>query len=121
MTKLFHAMIAMSVFALVIYFTPDARASAIASADNNDGGKMVLTDELCVMWGKTFSDFRQAYSFNSLGLVLPGCFIISLDGSLIKVMWADGDESVYSTKSFTPTSKSKPREKLIPIVGGEIK
>jgi len=105
-------MVVMFAFAVVIHFTTDARAAVIASADNNDGGKMVLTDEPCVIGGKTFSDAWQAYSFNSSGLVLPGCFNISLDGSSVKVIWADGDEIVYSTKSFTPTRKSKPKEKL---------
>ena len=112
MTKLFYAMVAMCAFAVVVHFTPQAKAAAFATMPNEGGGKIVLTDETCKLKGKTYPNLFRAYTFNPSGFNLEGCWLPELDGAAVRIVWFDNTQSVYSTDGFTPAGKSK--ERLIP-------
>ena len=109
-------MLVMCAFAVMVHFTPHAKAAAVASAGNNEGGKIVLTDEVCKTDKETYPNLGRAYTFNSSGFVLQGCWIPELDGTAVRIIWFDNTQNVYPTDGFTFTlkNKSKPKERLIP-------
>ena len=114
MTKLFYAMVAMFAFAVIVHFTPQAKAASVATMPNKGGGYIVLTDEVCVINGKKFHNAGRAYTFHASGTVLEGCFgSMDIEG-VVKIIWLDGDESIYPISNFTPVGKAKPKERLIP-------
>lgn len=111
MTKLFYAMVAMFAFAVVIHFTPQAKAEAFATMPNEGGGKIVLTNEECVINGKKYDNLLRAYAFAAGGTVYEGCFYLDDATESVAIVWArDGKKMRYPQSGF----KVIPKERLIP-------
>ena len=84
-----------------------ANAEMIASRDNQGGGKIVLTNEPCVVKGETFKGLSRSYAYIHSGAQQEGCF--RLEDETIVVAWDNGDlastTSRYGTTTFTMAKK----------------
>lgn len=82
-----------------------AQAEAIAKSENEGGGFIVLTNEVCVINKKTFPDLRRVYSYTSSGLTQEGCFM--LEDETVVVVWESGNKRRYSASGFTLINRGK--------------
>jgi hypothetical protein len=82
-----------------------AQAEAIATMPNNGDGKIVLTNEVCVVNNKTFSELRRAYTYTAQGHTQEGCFMI--EHETVVVIWASGNKMRYPAENFTLTNRGK--------------
>lgn len=107
MSKLFYAMVVASAFAAIIHFTPNARAEAIASMPNKGGGKIVLTNEVCEINGKTYKTLNRAYNYTESGYGSDGCFTV--EDETVLVIWKKEDGNPqkmrYPAENFTILKK----------------
>lgn len=97
----------MVVFLMVLLlFTSNAKAEAIATMPNEGGGKIVLTDEVCKNGGKTYSALSRAYNYTTSGHSSEGCFFI--EDETVVVIW-DTSAGVrrmrYPAENFTVIKK----------------
>lgn len=108
MKNLFYAVLVAIAFVLVIQFTPNAKADAIASMPNKGGGKIVLTNEVCEMNGKTYSKLYRAYNYTSEGYGSEGCF--ALEDETVVIVWKlqnnKAQQMRYPVENFELKSKS---------------
>lgn len=74
--------------ATLILAAAPAFAGTVATATNNSGGILVLTDVKCE--GK---NTLVAYTTSSMGNTLFGCWF--LDDNFVLISWADGDIRSY--------------------------
>lgn len=90
-------------FFFLIFVAPSmARAEAIASMQNQGGGKIVLTNETCKYGEKTYSKLSRAYNYTSEGYGSEGCFYI--EDETVVVIWnqTNGAKQMrYPADSFT--------------------
>jgi len=96
----------------LVLITPICHAEAIASMDNQSGGKIVLTNETCTRNGKVYSDLFRAYAYNGTGTNVEGCFFIEDETVLIAWLNPDnpngaGTRSRYKLENFTLRQKPK--------------
>ena len=87
-----------------------AFAAAIATMPNRAGGKIVLTDEVCVHKGKTYNGLARAYNYSTEGYTTEGCFVIEDD--TVVVIWDDGSANSkmrYPAENFTIIKKKGTR------------
>jgi len=86
----------------------EARAETIATMPNKGGGKIVLTNEVCKLEGKTYETLRRTYNYTSEGYTSEGCFYI--EDETVMVVWKglNGQPSRmrYPAENFTITKKS---------------
>jgi hypothetical protein len=81
------------------------QAEAIAQSPNEGGGFIVLTNEVCVVNKKTFSELRRVYSYTQSGLTQEGCFM--LEDDTVVVVWESGNKRRYSASGFTLVNRGK--------------
>jgi len=84
---------------LLTLFVHTVQAEAIAQSPNEGGGFIVLTNEICVVNKKTFSELRRVYSYTSSGLTQEGCFM--LEDDTVVVVWESGNKRRYAASGFT--------------------
>lgn len=84
-----------------------AFAETIASMPNKGGGKIVLTNEVCVSGGKTYKNLNRAYNYTSEGYGSEGCFTVE-DETVIVIWDVQGSPQKmrYPIDNFTLTKKS---------------
>jgi hypothetical protein len=78
------------------------QAAAIATMPNKAGGKIVLTDEVCVHKSKKYDGLNRAYNYSTEGYTTEGCFIVEDD--TVVVIWDDGTANSkmrYPAENFT--------------------
>ena len=96
--------------ALVTFMLPTlAFADAIATMQNEGGGKIVLTDEVCKHEGTTYSALSRAYSYSTSGHNSEGCFFI--EDETVVVIWntSSGVKRMrYPAVNFIMTKKKQP-------------
>jgi len=84
-------------------------AEAIATMPNQGQGKIVLTNEVCKVDGKTYSTLHRAYNYTVEGYGSEGCYTVEDD--TVVVIWRKSDGGSqrmrYSLDNFTLTKKSK--------------
>ena len=90
-----------------------ANAKGVAFFNNQAGGKVVITDEVCKnKEGKVYEGLWRAYMYTSSGETDEGCFYVEDD--VVRLSWAgSGNERKYPLNIFTlyekqKTSKPKP-------------
>jgi len=85
------------------------QADTLASMPNQGGGKIVLTDDKCVVGGKNYPTLNRAYNYTSEGYTMDGCYTV--EDSTVVVVWelanGDGKKMRYSISNFTLIKKSK--------------
>jgi len=82
-----------------------AQAEAIAQSPNEGGGFIVLTNEVCVVSKKTYSELRRVYSYTQSGLTQEGCYM--LEDDTVVVMWESGNKRRYAASGFTLINRGK--------------
>lgn len=85
MKNLFYAIVVACSFVAIIMFSPPAKADSIASMPNKGGGKIVLTNEVCKVEGKTYSNLNRAYNYTSEGYSSEGCYTVEDD--TVVIVW----------------------------------
>ena len=91
--------------ALLLAFSINVQAEAIAQAQNEGGGAIVLTNEVCKAGGKTFSDLRRVYAYTGSGLTQEGCYM--LEDETVVVVWESGNKRRYHASGFTLINRGK--------------
>lgn len=81
------------------------QAEPIAHANNQGGGKIVLTNQVCYMNGKTYEGLYNAYNYVEGGRSMDGCYV--LDGETVVVIWEDNTKYRYPVSNFTLIKKNK--------------
>jgi hypothetical protein len=76
-----------------------AYAEAVAQSPNEGGGFIVLTNEVCVVNKKTFSELRRVYAYTARGDTQEGCF--ALEDDTVVVVWESGNKKRYAASGFT--------------------
>ena len=92
---------------LMLPFTGKCMAETIASMPNKGGGKIVLTNEVCVSDGKTYKNLNRAYNYTSEGYGSEGCFTV--EDETVVVIWnvqGSPQKMRYSAENFTIIKKS---------------
>ena len=67
-------------------------------AENNSGGRIVITDGDCNMNGKRYVELREAYAYGESGRYMAACWVF-MDGA-VHVVYRDGERRVYPVTSF---------------------
>ena len=91
------------IFGIVyLAFPPKAFAESIATMPNKGGGKIVLTNEICKMEGKTYSSLNRAYNYTSEGYSSEGCY--ALEDDTVIIVWnlnGKAQRMRYAADDFT--------------------
>jgi hypothetical protein len=81
-----------------------AHAGTFATLPNKAGGKIVLTDENCVMNGTNYPDWRRVYNYGTSGQSSEGCW--NVEDEVIVVVWSDSSGKYrYPMENFTLAPK----------------
>jgi hypothetical protein len=96
-----------SFIALALITSVSAHAKIIGKAPNQQGGYIVLTDEVCKFKGQTHYRLYKAYTLTEDGTSRDGCWMTNDDKTIIEVAWEDagGQLSRYPSKLFANTVK----------------
>jgi len=74
-------------------------AEGIAWINNNAGGKIIITNEVCKdLDGKVYKKLNRIYMYTSEGITIDGCFYIADD--LINAVWVNGTQMKYPVSDF---------------------
>lgn len=77
-----------------------AHAETIATLPNKAGGKIVITDEPCNMYGKNYPNINRAYNYGTSGYSTEGCWTI--EGETVAIMWENDTKAMrYPAENFT--------------------
>ena len=90
--------------ALLALTTTLANAEMLATLPNKAGGKIVLTDEICVdpVTKERYDALKRAYNYSAEGGTSEGCYFVE-DESVV-VVWVNSqsrDRSRYPLENFT--------------------
>jgi hypothetical protein len=82
------------------------KADTFATLPNQGGGKIVITDERCVVNGRHYEKLNRAYFYTSSGTSGEGCW--TTEGEVIVIVW-ESDDKVrrYPMENFTLAPKYK--------------
>ena len=74
-------------------------AEGIAWINNNAGGKIIITNEVCKdLNGKVYKKLNRIYMYTSEGITIDGCFYIADD--LVNAVWVNGTQMKYPVSDF---------------------
>jgi hypothetical protein len=90
--------------ALGVTLALNANAEMLATLPNKAGGKIVLTDEICVdpVTKERYDALKRAYNYSAEGGTSEGCYFVE-DESVV-VVWVNSqsrDRSRYPLENFT--------------------
>jgi hypothetical protein len=90
--------------ALLALTTTLANAEMIAWLGNQAGGRIVITDEVCVDpdTKKRYDQLKRAYNYGSAGGTSEGCYLVE-DESIV-IVWVNSNgrsKSRYPLENFT--------------------
>ena len=90
----------------MLAFVGTCKAETIANMNNQGGGKIVLTDEVCKHKGKTYAKLNRAYNYTTEGYGSEGCFYV--EDETVVILWDVNGEPTkrrYPAENFTITKK----------------
>lgn len=91
---------------LLLSVSTAVKAETFATLPNQGGGKIVLTDERCVVNGRHYDKLNRAYFYTSSGTSGEGCW--TTEGETIVVVWENDDKvRRYPMENFTLGPKYK--------------
>lgn len=90
---------------LLLAFSINVQAEAIAQAQNEGGGFIVLTNEVCKAGGKTYNELRRVYGYTGSGVTQEGCY--ALEDDTVVVVWESGNKRRYHASGFTLINRGK--------------
>ena len=101
---------------LLALTTTLANAEMIAWLGNQAGGRIVITDEVCVDpdTKKRYDQLKRAYNYGSAGGTSEGCYLVE-DESIV-IVWVNSNgrnKSRYPLENFTfnPNYKGKSKNR----------
>jgi hypothetical protein len=86
-------------WAAAVLMTPAIASAQVMSTPNQNNGEIVVTARPCVVNGKTYENFREAYSWSPGESKDRACWTIE-DGNVVLVFLSDGDQRVYPLGAF---------------------
>lgn len=95
---------------LLLSVTTAAKAEMVAWLGNQAGGRIVITDEVCIdpETNKRYDALKRAYNYSSAGGTSEGCFHIEDDSVVIVWVNTNGrSKSRYPVENFTLNPKYK--------------
>ena len=95
---------------LLLSVTTAVKAEMVAWLGNQAGGRIVITDEVCVdpVTKERYDALRRAYNYGSAGGTSEGCFHIEDDSVVIVWVNTNGrSKSRYPLENFTLNPKYK--------------
>ena len=95
---------------LLIGTITNAKAEMVAWLGNQAGGKIVITDEVCVdpITKERYDVLKRAYNYDSSGGTSEGCFFV--EDETIMMVWVDAKgrtKARYPIVNFTLNEKFK--------------
>ena len=93
---------------LLLCLSAHANAEMVAWLGNQAGGRIVITDEVCVdpETNKRYDALKRAYNYSSAGGTSEGCFHIEDDSVVIVWVNTNGrSKSRYPVENFTLNPK----------------
>ena len=95
---------------LLLSVSTAVKAETFATLPNQGGGKIVLTDERCVVNGRHYEKLNRSYFYTSSGTSGEGCW--TTEGEVIVVVWENDDKvRRYPMENFTLGPKYKNNSK----------
>ena len=99
---------------LLLLLSAHVSAEMIAYLPNQAGGRIVLTDEICVdpVTKERYDSLKRAYNYGSSGNTSEGCFTIEDDS--VVVIWVNSSgrsKSRYPLENFTMNPNYKKKSK----------
>lgn len=82
-----------------IFCLPTIANAQVFAAPNEGGGEIVITARPCVIDGRTFEHFREAYAWTPKVAKLKACWTVK-DGNVVLVYLDDGQERIYPFSGF---------------------
>lgn len=94
-----------ALLASLLLISASVIAEPVAFMPNSSGGKIVITNDVCVgKEGKKFEGLFRIYTYSASGDTSEGCFEFEAD--TIRVFWPDArKEARYELASFTMYKK----------------
>jgi hypothetical protein len=90
---------------LLCFIGSAALASGVAWTDNNAGGRIIITNEVCKdPDGKAYKKLNRIYMFTAEGITMEGCYYLA--DQLINAIWINGREMKYPISGFTMYEKA---------------
>jgi hypothetical protein len=86
-------------WAAAVLMAPAIASAQIFAAPNEGGGEIVITARPCVVDGRTFEHFREAYAWTPKVAKLKACWTVK-DGNVVLVYLDDGQERIYPFNGF---------------------
>lgn len=99
---------------LLLSLSVHANAEMLAWLGNQAGGRIVLTDEVCVdpETKKRYEALKRAYNYSSSGGTSEGCYFVEDDSVLVVWVLSNGrDKSRYPLENFTFNKNYKKNSK----------
>ena len=89
---------------LLLSLSAHASAEMLAWLGNQAGGRIVLTDEVCIdpVTKERYDQLKRAYNYGSSGGTSEGCYL--LEDESVVVIWVNSrsrDKSRYPLENFT--------------------
>lgn len=83
----------------VFLMAPVIANAQVFAMPNKGGGEVVITARPCVVNGKNYDLFKEAYAWSPQASKAQACWTIS-DGNVLVVFISDGDQRVYPFSAF---------------------
>jgi hypothetical protein len=84
---------------LLMLAFPAAVQAQVMVTPNQGGGEIVITARPCIVDGKDYTHFREAYAWSPNASKAPACWRIE-DGNVVLIYLRDGDERIYPIERF---------------------
>lgn len=84
---------------VLLLFASLTNAEEMAWIKNKADGKIILTDEACIVDGKRYPHLFRSYMYTGDGYHVNSCYFF--EGDKIHMVYEDGNEYLYPIKNFT--------------------
>jgi hypothetical protein len=80
-----------------------AKADPIGYIQNEAGGQIIFTSEMCYLKGEPYPQLKRVFTFTRSGNTIEGCYYYEARSQLVMVVWADnGQRSTFPLRNITP-------------------
>lgn len=82
------------VMVLLTTFCVSVQAEVLAYINNKGGGRIVFTDEPCIVGKKNYEPLRRMYGYTKDGSSSDGCWAI--EHEMVVAVWENGEKFRYT-------------------------
>ena len=90
---------------LLTTFCVSAQAEVLAYINNKGGGRIVFTDEACIVGKKNYEPLRRMYGYTKDGTSSDGCWAI--EHEMVVAVWEDGTKYRYTPDMLVVVNRGK--------------